>query len=275
MKYAIIIPTHNRPELLCNVLRSFQAQTYHNWICIVVDDASTVSYQSIIETFKYDNRINFFRRNINGGVNQACNTGLDIIAGYEVDFIAIVDDDDTYEPDFLEVAANVIKENPEYGWFISNNLGETKLSSKMIKKECVLDYIDDYIYKKFRGDKARLIRADLLKNLRFSKHFRSSHRWPFFIELGEKTKIFAYPHGSIRKNYLDGGVTKSVHSHPEFLDILHRPYKHWYVITKRPCKLDAYKYLILELAKLPQQILKLFIYIIKSRTLLFRNRDLT
>lgn len=255
LKFCAIVPTYNRPLLLKKVLGSFQAQTYPVWTCIVVDDASTDDYKEVKEFFSSDERIRFHRREINGGVNQACNTGLDIAAKNDIDFIAIVDDDDYYEPDYLEVAAGVIKTHPQYGWFISNNIGEVKESSKTIQEEGELDYIDDYIYRKFRGDKARLIRADILKNLRFSKKFRSSHRWPFFMEVGERTKIWAFTHGSVHKSYLPGGITKGIKK-TTIADILHRPYKHWYAITKRPTKWVAYKYLFIELIKIPVRLIQ-------------------
>lgn len=261
-RFAVIIPTYNRPDLLTEALRSVQAQSYPHWMAIVINDASTADYSAVEQEFVNDRRIQFVNRKINGGVNHACNTGLEMISKREdIDFVSITDDDDRWEPDYLEHAAEVIADHPQYGWFMSNNVGESKSSSKYITREQELDYIDDYIYRKFRGDKGRLIAAPLLKDLRFDERFRSSHRWPFFIDIAERTKIWAFPHDSIRKRYLEDGITHDRRSKvPRNRDELFYPaYKHRYMIRKRPRKWRAYRYLFLELAKIPRRAVRMLV----------------
>ena len=46
---SIIIPTYNRAGLIGKTLESILAQTYENWECIIVDDASTDNTVSVIE----------------------------------------------------------------------------------------------------------------------------------------------------------------------------------------------------------------------------------
>jgi|688.fasta_scaffold04259_20 glycosyltransferase involved in cell wall biosynthesis len=262
----VVIPTFNRPDLLDIALKSLQAQSYQNWKAVVINDLSSVDYQSVELVFSEDSRIRFFTRASNGGVNQACNTGLDqLAADGDVDFIAIMDDDDTYALDFFEAAVVQIHAHPEYSWFMSNNYGEQKKSSRRIMKEGELDYVDDYIYGKFRGDKGRLIAAWILKELRFDPRFRSSHRWPFFTDVAQHTKIWAFPHDSVYKRYLDQGITKSVGASMSLKDILHSVYKHWHVIRLRPTKLAAYKYLILESLKAIPRALRRCIYYLTSK----------
>lgn len=258
IQFLVIIPTYNRPDMLTEALRSLQAQTYPHWRALAVNDASTVDYAEAEARFAGDARIRFVRRDANGGVNQTCNTGLDLAAQEDdIDFIAIMDDDDLFLPDYFETAAGVIEEHPEYGWFMSNNVGEQKASSRTIEHEMVLDYVDDYIYGKFRGDKGRLIAAWILKDLRFDGRFRASHRWPFFTDIAQRTKIWAFPHTSIRKRYLEGGITKADKQPGNLRDIWHRFGKHWHVIRRRPGKLAAYRYFLQELAKTPARLVGL------------------
>ena len=257
-RFYIIIPTFNRPGLLVEALGSLQKQTYKNWEAIVVNDASDQDYSEVERAFASDSRINFARRDVNGGVNQSVNTGLDIAADrYDIDFIAIMDDDDLFVPDYLEKAADVIQKHPEYGWFMSNNVGEQKNSSRSITQECELDYVDDYIYGKLRGDKGRLIAANILKDLRMDSRFRASHRWPFFTDVAQRTKIWAFPHGSIQKRYLNGGITKAEKQPGNSSDIFHRVSKHWHVIKCHPTKWVAYQYLLLESIKTPGRLIQL------------------
>jgi len=257
-RFCIIIPTHDRPELLAEALRSLQAQTYEAWRAIIVNDASTKNYARVEAEFAGDARVRFVRREVNGGANEACNTGLNLAAEQDdIDFIAIMDDDDLFAEDYLETADAVIREHPGYGWFMSNNMGEQKDSSRAIVEEGELDYVDDYIYGKLRGDKGRLISARILKDLRFDGRFPGTHRWPFFTDVAQKTKIWAFPHASIRKRYLEGGITRKDKRPGDMADVLHRAYKHWHVIRRRPTQWKAYRYFVLEAIKTPGRVLRL------------------
>lgn len=263
---AVVIPSYNRPDLLTEALTSLQEQTYAKWRAVVVNDVSTVDYTEVENHFANDPRIRFVRREVNGGVNNACNTGLDILAEEDdIDFIAIMDDDDIYAPDYFTEAAKKMREKTDYGWFMSNNFGEQKKSSTTITTEGELDYVDDYIYGKFRGDKGRLIAAWILKDLRFDGRFRGSHRWPFFTDIAQRTKIWAFPHNSIQKRYMEGGITKAVKRPMTLMDIYYSFYKHWHVIRLRPGKLAAYKYLFMELGKAPARIIRRWIYLLQQR----------
>jgi len=256
----VILPTHNRPQLLAEALASLQAQSHRDWQAVVINDASSEDYGPLEQRFADDERIRFLRRENNGGVNQACNTGLDHFAREGgVDFIAIMDDDDTYAPDYFTEAVRQIRAHPEYGWFMSNNHGQQKASSRRIDEERELDYVDDYIYGKFRGDKGRLIAASLLREVRFNGRFRGSHRWPFFTDIAQHTRIWAFPHDSVSKRYLAGGITQRAGSSMSLRDIGHTIYKHWHVIRRRPTKGAAYKYLLLETLKAIPRCLRLLL----------------
>ena len=49
---SIYIPVRNRPELLSETLRTIQAQTFGDWECRVVDDASPGHTFEVIQTFQ-------------------------------------------------------------------------------------------------------------------------------------------------------------------------------------------------------------------------------
>ena len=78
---SIIIPTYNRAHLINDTLNSIIAQTYTNWECIVVDDASTDNTASILEG--YINKDSLFQYNIRPnikpkGANACRNFGFEI-----------------------------------------------------------------------------------------------------------------------------------------------------------------------------------------------------
>lgn len=94
---SIIIPTHNRKDLLKNAIQSAVNQTYRNIEIIVVDDASTCNNKIIIDSFKEP--IIYYRFENNQGGNICRNKGVELAHG---EIIAFLDDDDIWHKEKLE-----------------------------------------------------------------------------------------------------------------------------------------------------------------------------
>jgi glycosyltransferase involved in cell wall biosynthesis len=101
---SVVLPTHNRPELLLEALGSLLQQTCQDWELIVVDDASTPP--AVVPD---DQRIRIVRHDIGKGGAACKNTGI-VLA--RAPLIAFLDDDDLYAPTYLERALSVIDRNP-------------------------------------------------------------------------------------------------------------------------------------------------------------------
>ena len=253
----IIMPTHNRPDLVVHALESLRAQTYTDWIAFVVDDASEKDYSTVRERFAEDERIRFYRLEHNGGVNAARNRALDEAQSAGVPYIALLDDDDAFTPDYLETVHEVARQHPEYGWFWSNTYGDTKPSSREITAVREYDFVDDYIYGKFRGDKTLMLSSATIGNTRFQSKKRNVD-WHFFINISKRSKILAFPHKSKRIAYQDGGITKTKKYPVNVYEVVYRFSKHWHVVRCRPLKLPAYRYMAYELIKTPRRLLQLW-----------------
>lgn len=99
---SIYIPVRNRPELLAETLRAIQAQTFNDWECWVVDDASTDHTFEVIQTFqREDARIQGTRLSQPGGDAIASNAALNLLRGC---YAARMDSDDLPLPTWLETA---------------------------------------------------------------------------------------------------------------------------------------------------------------------------
>lgn len=99
---SIYLPVRNRPQLLTETLRAIQAQTFSDWECRVVDDASSDDTFDVIQSFqREDARIQGTRRNQPGGDAAASNTALGLLRG---SFAARMDSDDLPLPTWLEAA---------------------------------------------------------------------------------------------------------------------------------------------------------------------------
>ncbi|MFW6015696.1 MAG: glycosyltransferase family 2 protein [bacterium] len=110
-KVSVIIPTHNRVNLLKNAVNSVLNQTYKKFELLIVDDASTDDTINYIKNIK-DNRINFIRNEISKGGSGARNVGIKKAKG---EYIAFLDDDDEWKKDKLQKQINLFKQDEEVG----------------------------------------------------------------------------------------------------------------------------------------------------------------
>ena len=55
---SIVIPTYNRAHQICEALDSILSQSYEQWECIIVDDHSTDSSQTLVMTYLSIQKIN-------------------------------------------------------------------------------------------------------------------------------------------------------------------------------------------------------------------------
>lgn len=119
-RVSIVLPTHNRPGLLREALDSVCNQTYPNWETLIVDDASSPAAAAVLK----ETRIRIIRHDTAQGGAAAKNTGIQHAHG---EILAFLDDDDCYEPRYLERALDVLDHYPEIDvifmgvtWFGSN-----------------------------------------------------------------------------------------------------------------------------------------------------------
>jgi glycosyltransferase involved in cell wall biosynthesis len=96
-EFSVVIPTHNRPELLAEALRSVREQTIADFECIVVDDGSRTAR----DVLPSDPRFILVELPASQGAGAARNAGLDAARGLAVAFL---DDDDEWTPIRLELA---------------------------------------------------------------------------------------------------------------------------------------------------------------------------
>jgi glycosyltransferase involved in cell wall biosynthesis len=102
--FSIIVPAYGRPQLLAEALGSVLAQTIQDFECIVVDDASP----SPVDV-PDDPRIRLVRREMNGGLPAARNTGLQHASGR---YVVFLDDDDLFTPERLSLGLDVLDQSP-------------------------------------------------------------------------------------------------------------------------------------------------------------------
>ena len=100
-----VLPTFNRRSSLGAAVDSVLTQTMVDLELIIVDDASDVEARPDPESFA-DPRVQVLRREVNGGVAAAQNTGLRAASG---EFVAFIHSDDQWLPAKLEHQIGVLE----------------------------------------------------------------------------------------------------------------------------------------------------------------------
>lgn len=99
MRYSIIVPIYNANEYLRECLDSVLSQTFDDWECVCVDDASDDTSPFVLDEYaERDSRFRIIHQR-HAGVGMARNVGIDAANG---DYIVFLDADDTLLPDALE-----------------------------------------------------------------------------------------------------------------------------------------------------------------------------
>ncbi len=107
-RVSVIIPAYNGvTRYLEQAIRSMLAQTYKDTELIVVDDASTDDTARLVLRFP---QARYYKRATTGGQAAARNDGARLAKG---EFLAFLDQDDLWEPTFLEETSAVLNAHPE------------------------------------------------------------------------------------------------------------------------------------------------------------------
>ncbi|ABA88140.1 glycosyltransferase [Syntrophotalea carbinolica DSM 2380] len=106
--FSIIMPVWNRAEEVAAAVDSVLAQTFRDFELVIVDDGSTDDLAAVVEAYE-DERIRFYRRP-HEGVCKARNFALSK-ACYP--YIAYLDSDNRWSPDFLAIMRKALQDSPE------------------------------------------------------------------------------------------------------------------------------------------------------------------
>ncbi len=119
--FSIVIPLYNKEKYIKRAIDSILNQTIESFELIIVDDGSMDSSAEVVKTFS-DNRIKLISKE-NEGVSVARNTG---ILNARSEYIAFLDADDEWLPDFLETIQKLIYDFPLAGVYVTSTLWENK-----------------------------------------------------------------------------------------------------------------------------------------------------
>jgi glycosyltransferase involved in cell wall biosynthesis len=281
---SIIVPTYNRAHLIGETLDSIICQTYINWECIVVDDGSNDNTAQLMSKYcKKDSRIHYYMRpeNKQQGANSCRNYGFELSKG---DYIKWFDSDDIMVPQHLSILMEILQiKNVDFVVSDSINFEVGKVvNSKAYdfdKINAVMDPLKyavneiGWITDDFFGKRA------ILTNLRYNEQLEDGQEYNFFI------KILLLNTNGV---FIDDVLTK-MRIHSQSLGVINRLDYLNHIRISAKIKIltleDVFKYnhkllndwflsgytnisftLVLS-RKLPPELLKGFLYIVKIKKL--------
>jgi glycosyltransferase involved in cell wall biosynthesis len=115
MRFSIVIPLYNKEKYIKRALQSVLNQTFNDYEIIVVNDGSTDRSKEVVKNIKNPSIVIFDQQN--QGVSAARNRGIDESKGK---YIAFLDADDNWEPDFLQTINQLQKKYPDAGIYTTS-----------------------------------------------------------------------------------------------------------------------------------------------------------
>ena len=166
----IAIPAY-KATFLKEAISSALNQTYTNIEVIVVDDCSPEDIEGIIKEFN-DSRIRFYRNTTNLGKDDPSKNWNKCLEYAKGEYFALLCDDDTYEPTFVEKMLELAKVYPDIKVFRARakTIDENDNTVNWYPSSPTFETCFDYMYQKMSGFRRQTISeflyiTDYIKNL--------------------------------------------------------------------------------------------------------------
>ncbi len=115
MKFSVIVPLYNKEKHIVRTIESVLNQTYKDFELVIIDDGSTDDSYDIAAKIK-DERIYVYKQE-NKGASVARNKGVMLSRGK---FVAFLDADDTWYPDYLQTIAQLVDKYTAANYFATS-----------------------------------------------------------------------------------------------------------------------------------------------------------
>ena len=184
---SVIMPVHNRADLVAESIQSIQNQTLTDWELIVIDDASQDHTVEVVKRIQ-DERIRLVEMPTKTNLPMLRNYGFDLARG---EYIAFMDSDDISVPERLQVEAEFLDANPDYG-VVSGNYqffgGYDKFYDMPKGNDTITNSL---LFRSAIANGASMFRRSLVTELgvRMRPHYYLAEDYAFWVDLMGKTKM--------------------------------------------------------------------------------------
>jgi glycosyltransferase involved in cell wall biosynthesis len=143
----VVIPLYNKQNYVGKTLESVLNQSFTNFEVVLINDCSTDNSFAVVAAFD-DSRIKLLSHSKNQGLSATRNTG---IKNATSKYIALLDADDLWKPDFLKEIYQLITSFPDAHLFATNyeEIIDDKITilpangaEKLLKNGLINDYFE-------------------------------------------------------------------------------------------------------------------------------------
>ncbi|CAM1370227.1 putative Glycosyltransferase [Tenacibaculum litoreum] len=187
---SVIVPTHNRDNLLGRALGSIKNQTYKNFEVLVVDDIGNESTKELVDSFA-DGRFQYIHNEEHQGATYSRNLGIKKSRG---NYIVFLDDDDEWYEKKLELQLEKFYSDKEIGLVYGklkieiSSLNIDYITAPSIKGNIYKDLIiENYV----GGTIIPMINLNLVskEECYFDTKFPAREEYDLWIRLSRKHKV--------------------------------------------------------------------------------------
>lgn len=200
-KISIITVSYNSEKTIRDTIESVVNQNYKNIEYIIVDGKSTDGTVNIIEEYakKYPNMIKYVSEK-DSGIYDAMNKGLRMATG---DIIGIVNSDDYYEDDALNIIAANAPIDELYVIY-----GGIRLLENNQEERCVI-YNHNFLEERMIMHPACFVSKSVYdKYGYFDTNLKVAADYDFFLRINKYSDVAFYPIYRILSNFRCDGVSK-------------------------------------------------------------------
>lgn len=193
---SVVIPLYNKAHTIVNTLTTVMNQTYKDFEVVIVNDGSTDNGVDVIKSNFKDSRIRIVNQE-NAGVSAARNRGIEKAKG---DWIAFLDADDEWLPNYLSYISEAIYKSPDCSMFITARYSQnyvtrkksTNIPAKYLNKGAAINFFENpHVYVHIS---ATVIKTDLLFPKRDWNRFiinqQSTEDFTFLFRIALHSKVF-------------------------------------------------------------------------------------
>ncbi len=197
---SIITVLFNGEEYLEHATQNIANQIYTNIEYIIIDGGSTDKTIDIIK--KYEENIDFFISELDKGIYDAMNKGIKKAKGK---YIGLLNSDDYYEPDAIEIITNKINTQPDFDFFFGN----ANIINEYIQKKKLQKSVN---HKNIKKDFSIIHPTVFVKKETYTKYglfdisYKIAADYELLLRFYKKNCKFLYINKTIT-NFRDGGMS--------------------------------------------------------------------
>lgn len=213
-KFSVVISVYNKEGFIADTLKSVLSQTVQDFEIVILDDGSTDGSAKAINPFLADPRISCFSKS-----NQGIATGRNFLIEKAVaPYIAFLDADDLWHPNYLKEQKRLIEKYPQEQVFAV--AGEFLIGKKKIPKDysislqdrpdAVLNYFDSSFHQSLLHSSSFVVKKELFEEVGvYNTALKTGEDTDLYVRIGLKYPIAFSPVVCAQHRVVKNSLSKS------------------------------------------------------------------